>query len=453
MDILMLYAIDNASDEMCNLLKEHKCIPTAPNRVLRHPSELVDRKGLLNSLFKEEDERFVILDLNTYSKPTRLTTLARLGMTTSKLSENLLIDRAKSIQNLASTCALCIRSMCTERKYTFAKWNICQTLPSGYTDSRRLQSDFYGLNAAYSLKSMKGFLKLLQIDDRCSAAQVLSKLEMYKSKYGLKEMNEDEVKLYVRLLKVLVSSMKFDNWEAASNVCLDESTVNSTETMHFTHDSISNEIAMALGINTKRKHKVEECSKDLYSQDFGQHEELLTRIKRILDGYPFDVCILKELLQNADDAKASEVHIVVDFNNHPTDDLFGEMKQGDDPTKTGQYGVGFNAVYHLTDVPSFLSRGQHVETGEVLCVFDPHCHYVSKASGRNPGRKYVNTKTLKEDHPNVFSCYHENLLMGTQGTIFRLPLRTEIFTKKSQISNRAVTEVAVHKLLQEFKRK
>ncbi|CAG2253131.1 SACS [Mytilus edulis] len=95
--------------------------------------------------------------------------------------------------------------------------------------------------------------------------------------------------------------------------------------MHFTHDSISNEIAMALGINTKRKHKVEECSKDLYSQDFGQHEELLTRIKRILDGYPFDVCILKELLQNADDAKASEVHIVVDFNNHPTDDLFGEM--------------------------------------------------------------------------------------------------------------------------------
>ncbi|CAG2253130.1 unnamed protein product [Mytilus edulis] len=367
---------------------------------LRHPSELVDRKGLLNGLFKEEDERFVILDLNTYSKPTRLTTLARLGMTTIKLSENLLIDRGKSIQNLAATCAHCALDRCVQfvrylnREITSIESNqelfselktlqflpvkskskdwvwswgldritksiesskiiydcnnidhkhiipvhfespinlysntvlelvcsihpvldrsclplgifsqffgnigvkkdvslllalenllvisndVCTNEKEGSTDSQlvnstvvaiykflnetftkqmlseeRMQSltetadrfrnenilllngifvkpcqvvvqipedcspDFYGLNAAYSLKSMKGFLKLLQIDDRCSAAQVLSKLEMYKSKYGLKEMNEDEVKLYVRLLKVLVSSMKFDNWEAAS---------------------------------------------------------------------------------------------------------------------------------------------------------------------------------------------------------------------------------------------
>jgi len=28
-----------------------------------------------------------------------------------------------------------------------------------------------------------------------------------------------------------------------------------------------------------------------------------------------------------------------------------------DPNKTGQYGVGFNVVYHLTDVPSFLTKG------------------------------------------------------------------------------------------------
>jgi hypothetical protein len=53
---------------------------------------------------------------------------------------------------------------------------------------------------------------------------------------------------------------------------------------------------------------------EIYSKDFGQHEELVTRIKRILSGYPCDVGVLKELLQNADDAKASEVHIVVDFS-------------------------------------------------------------------------------------------------------------------------------------------
>ncbi|KAJ7380150.1 hypothetical protein OS493_010861 [Desmophyllum pertusum] len=45
----------------------------------------------------------------------------------------------------------------------------------------------------------------------------------------------------------------------------------------------------------------------------------------------------------------------------------GEGSKGDDPNKTGQYGVGFNAVYHLTDAPSFASSGE--EIGDVLCVF------------------------------------------------------------------------------------
>ena len=46
----------------------------------------------------------------------------------------------------------------------------------------------------------------------------------------------------------------------------------------------------------------------------------------------------------------------------------------DDPEKTGQHGVGFNAVYHLTDCPSFLSNN------DTLCFLDPHCRY---APGRN----------------------------------------------------------------------
>ena len=35
-------------------------------------------------------------------------------------------------------------------------------------------------------------------------------------------------------------------------------------------------------------------------------EELTQRIQNILTQYPFDVTILKELLQNADDAKATQ---------------------------------------------------------------------------------------------------------------------------------------------------
>ena len=40
----------------------------------------------------------------------------------------------------------------------------------------------------------------------------------------------------------------------------------------------------------------------------------------------------------------------------------------------GQYGIGFNVVYHLTDCPSFITGG------ETLCIFDPHCHYVPGAA-------------------------------------------------------------------------
>ena len=39
-------------------------------------------------------------------------------------------------------------------------------------------------------------------------------------------------------------------------------------------------------------------------------------------------------------------------------------KKGD-PTRTGQFGLGFNSVYHLTDLPTFM-------TGPLYVVFDPH---------------------------------------------------------------------------------
>jgi sacsin len=148
---------------------------------------------------------------------------------------------------------------------------------------------------------------------------------------------------------------------------------------------------------------------------------LFVLVLYLLSGYPCDAGILKELVQNADDAKANEVHIVLDFSSHQilmitakniwmiffqqfcvevlsswtllvyNDSCFSEtdivgiqslgvVSKGDDTTKTGQYGVGFNAVYHITDVPSFLTRGPNVESGESLCVMDPHCNYVPDAT-------------------------------------------------------------------------
>lgn len=47
---------------------------------------------------------------------------------------------------------------------------------------------------------------------------------------------------------------------------------------------------------------------------------------------------------------------------------------------TGRFGLGFNSVYHFTDVPSFVS-------GEHLVMFDPHTKYVPGASSVQPGIK------------------------------------------------------------------
>lgn len=235
-------------------------------------------------------------------------------------------------------------------------------------------------------------------------------------------------------------------------------------------------MASSIGIISMRKKKIKICSR---SRSFGQREELTTRIKGILDGYPCDSGFLKELIQNADDAKASEVHIVVDFQHHPSDKVFddswkplqgpalliyndssfseqdlegiqnlGVGSKRNDPTKTGQYGIGFNVVYHLTDVPSFLTKGPNVESGQILCVLDPNCHYVPEATPSAPGVEYFDLEELWDDYSDVFNCYHSHLLLKEKGTIFRLPLRTSLFAKKSKIKKIETSEILVKNILE-----
>ena len=47
--------------------------------------------------------------------------------------------------------------------------------------------------------------------------------------------------------------------------------------------------------------------------------------------------------------------------------------------KTGRFGVGFNSVYHLTDMPSFVS-------GDAV-FFDPHCEFLPNVTAANPGKR------------------------------------------------------------------
>lgn len=59
------------------------------------------------------------------------------------------------------------------------------------------------------------------------------------------------------------------------------------------------------------------------AEAFGQHESLTTRLKHIIDAYADGPGVLYELIQNADDAGASEVNLLLDRATHGASSLMG----------------------------------------------------------------------------------------------------------------------------------
>ena len=232
----------------------------------------------------------------------------------------------------------------------------------------------------------------------------------------------------------------------------------------YVHEHVPIDLAYKMGAVDIRSKKLAKKSRPI-GQPFGQREELTDRLKGILKSYPCDVGILKELVQNADDAGATEIHFVYDPRNHPTErvlsdnwkelqgpalcvynnrpfsenDLEGIQRLGigsktEDPTKTGQYGIGFNAVYHLTDCPSFISNG------DKLCVLDPHCRYAPGATKENPGRLIEPIEEEeRSDYSDIFPSYLEDLFDLTSATMFRFPLRNAEMSKESLLSEEQVS--------------
>ena len=197
--------------------------------------------------------------------------------------------------------------------------------------------------------------------------------------------------------------------------------------------------------------------------EFGQVEELTLRLNNILRDYPRDITFLKELLQNADDAGAKKLYIILDKRHHgkekiiseewkelqgpallfwndscfSEEDLKGIQKIGlgnkrDDPDKIGQYGIGFNVVYHFTDCPSFV-------TNDRLCILDPHHYYIARNKRMKPGRMYKDLDNIWNKFPDMKSSYLLNDLDEFPsefkgGSLFRLPLRlTMEAARKSNI--------------------
>ncbi|XP_003382551.1 PREDICTED: sacsin-like [Amphimedon queenslandica] len=227
---------------------------------------------------------------------------------------------------------------------------------------------------------------------------------------------------------------------------------------HFLHKNMLSSTADSLGVKRIRSSFLDTFVNETAFQGskFGQREDLTQRIRNILRDYPLNESFLKELLQNADDAKAKKVCVILDKRQHGSQttlskewsndlqgpailvwndkefsekDLEGIQKLGlgskrDDDESIGQFGIGFNVVYHVTDCPSFITCNSNV-----LCVFDPHCKYVLGADKIHPGRQYDDLNNgFWEKMKDLRSCYLQDPIPGQPehfktGTLFRFPLR------------------------------
>ncbi|KAF7947521.1 hypothetical protein EAE96_008608 [Botrytis aclada] len=205
--------------------------------------------------------------------------------------------------------------------------------------------------------------------------------------------------------------------------------------------------------------------------DLPQVQTILNALKNICRDYPAGGSVLRELLQNADDAQASEVKFFLDENNYGTDNLppklaqyqgpallaynnaefkkehfqslsqVGNSLKMEDGSTTGKFGRGFNSVYNWTDSPSIVS-GHHVQ------ILDPHNSWSSGGNGYN-FVEHSETPSLKA-HMTVYQSLLKNPKQPFPGTIIRLPLRTVEQAKKSGISHRKITAQEMAHVLEKF---
>jgi hypothetical protein len=227
---------------------------------------------------------------------------------------------------------------------------------------------------------------------------------------------------------------------------------------------------------------IETTSPDEDGFAFGATPKLTTTLKRLVRSYPKDVGIIKEFIQNADDAGARFVKIIMDWRRHPSTKLpdpkmqvlmgpallifnnaifsdedlisiqnIGESVKLVDTSKIGRFGLGFNATYNVTDYPSLLTRNN-------ILFFDPHLNVIPGANYQNPGRGWnLTEKKVWEAYADMLNPFKvlDSWFVDEQnyfnGTLFRLPLRTDETYQDSQIKQEPFTEGDFNFILDQLK--
>ncbi|XP_038062187.1 sacsin-like [Patiria miniata] len=361
----------------------------------------------------------------------------------------------------------------------------------------------YLYKVSHELIQFSNLLRICGVRDRFQLEDFLHALQLLKNTNGDKPLNQTDLKTATSMLSEVVSMLAGNQGEHAegsqeSSLQTDliyvsdncgvlrspgELTYNDMEWEEsraeekYTHPDITSRDAKVLGIITQRQKYISSCSPlHGFAIDFGQSEELTDRLKNILGAYPNVSDVFKELLQNADDAGSTEIHFVYDPRHHEAKkvicdswaavgelpslcvyndkpfteaDIKGIQKVGvggkrDDITTTWKFGIGFNAVYHLTDCPSFLSNS------DTLCVFDPILMFSPVTRKTSPGIQLIADDGFRKNFPDMMRGYLEDIpdFNGKGGTVFRFPLRKQ----PSDLSGETYYPMRVEELLGDFKK-
>ena len=227
----------------------------------------------------------------------------------------------------------------------------------------------------------------------------------------------------------------------------------------FVHERITAKVAQFFKVQPLSIKAAPSSAIAIHFESTGPYESITHRIKGLVEDYGDNIDVFKELIQNADDAGATVVKFLISWKTFGQNNLLTrEMAAWQGPalyaynnktfsesdlknickvagqtkltdyTKIGRFGVGFCATYHLTDVPSFVTKNQ-------LLIFDPHLKYLGeRVQPTKPGMQidFVKENTGLQNHysdqlapyDSVFNCNTTNPEPnGFEGTLFRFPFR------------------------------
>ncbi|KAJ7578039.1 hypothetical protein C8J56DRAFT_1170787 [Mycena floridula] len=208
--------------------------------------------------------------------------------------------------------------------------------------------------------------------------------------------------------------------------------------------------------------------------NFQERVNTTNAIRGILESYPLGNGLLRELIQNSDDAGAASQVFILDHRTHATKTLLDPSLSGSqgpallavnntqfsesdfnalstingsnkttDESKTGKYGLGLRSAYHITE-------NLHVLSGNKLVIFDPQQRFAGDICGGG-AINIREERNLYSDQLEAFSSAMEGGRMP--GTVIRLPLRTPKQAKASGIKPTAVRPKEIQTLFTEFIKK